>query len=182
MIRSWRSTNVRPWLALLAIVIAIIVPVAWYLGSPLFVDRRVDEGFPIGAVPAKGQPAEARSKPAELTRLSRGQFGTIDAVHKGAGTATLFTRPGGQGVLRFDDFRVTNGPDLYVYLSGHPAPRDSRQLHEGAALEVAPLKGNVGSQNYELPTGLDLAAFKSVVIYCKRFSTVFSTAELAASS
>ena len=182
MIRSWRSTNVRPWLALLAIVLAILVPLAWYLGSPLFVDRRVDESFPIGAVPAKAPLAEARSKPAELTRLSRGQFGTIDAVHKGAGTATLFTRPGGQGVLRFDDFRVTNGPDLYVYLSGHPAPRDSRQLHEGGALEVARLKGNVGDQNYELPADLDLAKFRSAVIYCKQFGVVFSTAELVAAS
>ena len=44
---------------------------------------------------------------------------------------------------------------------------------------MATLKGNIGSQNYELPADLDLARFRSVVIYCKRFSTVFSTAELA---
>ncbi|HYU20661.1 MAG TPA: DM13 domain-containing protein, partial [Chloroflexota bacterium] len=63
--------------------------------------------------------------------------------------------------------------------SGHPAPRDSRQLHEGGAFEIARLKGNVGDQNYELPADLDLSAVKSVVIYCRQFSVVFSTAELA---
>jgi hypothetical protein len=65
-----------------------------------------------------------------------------------------------------------------VYLSGHPAPRNRSQLHEGAAHEVAVLKGNQGSQNYELPAGLDLSKFRSAVIYCKRFSVVFATAEL----
>ena len=73
---------------------------------------------------------------------------------------------------------MTNGPDLYVYLSGHPAPRSSAQLHEIADLEVATLKGNVGDQAYELPASFDPARFKSAVVYCKRFTTVFSTAEL----
>jgi hypothetical protein len=73
---------------------------------------------------------------------------------------------------------VTNGPDLYVYLSGATAPRTSAELHALGAFEVAQLKGNVGSQNYELPRDLDVERFRSVVIYCRRFTTVFSTAEL----
>jgi hypothetical protein len=40
------------------------------------------------------------------------------------------------------------------------------------------LKANQGNQNYELPADLDPGAFRSVVIYCKAFSVVFSTAEL----
>ena len=172
MARSWTSSGTRPWLVLLAVVAAVILPVAWYLGSPLFIDRMVDERSPSGTAAAKGQPAPSRS----------GEFGTVDAIHKGEGTATLLTLPDGLKVLRFEGFRVTNGPDLYVYLSGHRAPRDSRQLHEGAAFEVGQLKGNVGNQNYELPADLDLAPFKSVVIYCRRFSVVFSTAELAATT
>lgn len=73
---------------------------------------------------------------------------------------------------------MQNGPDLYVYLSGHPMPRSSAQLHEQGAFEVARLKGNVGDQNYALPADLDLSTYRSVVIYCKRFGVVFSTAEL----
>jgi electron transfer DM13 len=182
MARSSSRIGSRPRPALLALAIAILVPlawVAWYLGSPLFVDRVVDERSPIGAAPAAGRPADAKPGSTEPVLLSRGRFGEIDAIHKGEGTATLFTLAGGRAGLQFEEFRVTNGPDLYVYLSGHPAPRDSGQLHEGAALEVARLKGNVGNQNYELPADLDLTGFSSVVIYCKAFSTVFSTAELA---
>jgi len=169
--------------ALVAIVAASAVPVAWYLGSPLFTNTMVQESFPGGAMSATSAPgaesAVAAPNPAGPIAVGSGRFGMIDAVHKGEGTAALFKLPNGGRVLRLEGFRVTNGPDLFVYLSGHPAPRDSGQLHEGGAFEIARLKGNVGDQNYELPADLDLSAVKSVVIYCRQFSVVFSTAELA---
>ena len=175
MLRASTLTTTRRRLILLAALAAVVLlPVAWYLGSPLFVNQAVSESFPAGVQTGAGT-APASAQP---VALAAGQFGVVDAVHKGAGTATIFTLPGGRKVLRFDDFTVTNGPDLYVYLAAHPAPRDGRQVHEGG-VEVARLKGNVGGQNYDLPADLDLAAVKSVVIYCKQFSVVFSTATLA---
>ena len=123
--------------------------------------------------------APAASAQAPPIVLATGTFQGVDAVHRGEGKALLVRLADGQRFLRFEQFRVTNGPDLYVYLSGHPTPRTSTQLHEAGAREVAVLKGNVGSQNYALPADLDLAGFKSVVIYCKRFSVIFATAELA---
>src|SRR3712207_8517346 len=45
--------------------------------------------------------------------------------------STIFQLPDGKRVLRLEDFRVTNGPDLYVYLSAHPAPRTTTEVHEG---------------------------------------------------
>ena len=125
--------------------------------------------------------AVSESSPAALVenRLAVGRFGAIDGIHKGDGSASIVRSAVGQRVLRLDDdFRVTNGPDLYVYLSGSAAPRSSSELHSAGAFEVAQLKGNVGGQNYALPADLDLSTFRSVVIYCRRFTTVFSTAEL----
>ena len=152
-------------LGLVVVVTALVAAVAWYLVSPLFVDRRVNEPATV-------------DRGAELVATRRGEFGVVDAIHKGEGRATFYRRPDGRTVLRLEDFRVTNGPDLYVYLSGHPAPRSSAELHQDPDHEVAVLKGNVGDQTYELPPDLDLDGVKSVVIYCKRFTTVFSTAEL----
>ncbi|MDP8925282.1 MAG: DM13 domain-containing protein [Chloroflexota bacterium] len=108
----------------------------------------------------------------------RGSFGVVDAVHKGEGEATLYHLPDGRTILRLERFRVTNGLDLYVYLSRHPAPRSSAELHQDPDYEVAVLKGNVGDQNYELPADWEIEGVQSVVIFCKRFTTVFSTAEL----
>jgi hypothetical protein len=143
-----------------------LAPLAWYLLSPLFLDRHAREDPSVTGVATAG------------TVIARGTFGEVDAIHKGEGQVRLLRLPDGQYSLRFEGFRVTNGPDLYVYLSGHPAPRSSSQLHEIVDLEVATLKGNVGDQTYELPAGFDPTRFRSVVVYCKRFTTVFSTAEL----
>jgi hypothetical protein len=136
----------------------------WYLGSPLLLNQVVDEG--------------ARDESPAVELRVQGRFGVVDAIHKGEGTAAILRLADRTRVLRLDDFRVTNGPDLYVYLSGHPAPRSSAELHMDGAFEVARLKGNIGSQTYDLPADLDLSGFRSAVIYCRRFTTVFSTAEL----
>ncbi|MBI4278028.1 MAG: DM13 domain-containing protein [Armatimonadetes bacterium] len=185
----------RLWL-LLVIAAVIVLPIAWYLISPLFLSKTVSEAFPMSAnatLPAgmtreqaekammeasKVNSAMTETMPAAAaTVLVQGTFGAVDGVHKGEGTATLY-RVGQDRVLRFDPFKVTNGPDLYVYLSGHAAPRSREQLHEGGAFEVGRLKGNIGAQNYTLPADLDPSKFKSAVIYCRRFHVVFSTAEL----
>ena len=130
---------------------------------------------------AFGAPATASAQGTQPILLASGQFGAVDGLHKGQGSARLFRLSNGQRILRLEEFKVTNGPDLYVYLSGHAAPRNSGQLHEGGALEVGRLKGNIGNQNYALPADVDLSKFKSVVIYCKQFSVIFSTAELSRS-
>jgi hypothetical protein len=182
-----------------ALALALILPVAWYLGSPLFLDRSVEEEFPLssraelpvgmeraqaeeemrraaGTQRQTGEPAPEEGPTA--TRLATGQFEDADDFHMGSGGATVYQLPQGR-VLRLENLEVTNGPNLFVYLSGHPAPRSSAQLHEQGDFEVAPLKGNKGSQNYELPADLDMERYRSVVIYCKRFRVVFSTARLA---
>ena len=66
-----------------------------------------------------------------------------------------------------------------AYTCTEPAPTSSAQLHQGGELEIARLKSNVGGQNYDLPADVDLSRFRSVGIYCKQFSVVFSSAELS---
>jgi hypothetical protein len=134
-------------------------------------------GLTPADAPLAGQTAEAQAAPVTLLT---GKFAGTDSIHQGEGTALIVRLADGRRFLRFENFKVTNGPDLYVYLSGHAAPRNSTQLHQGAAHQVGLLKGNIGNQNYELPADLDLSKFKSAVIYCKRFSVVFATAELTA--
>jgi hypothetical protein len=82
----------------------------------------------------------------------------------------------GDRTLVFRDLDSDNGPDLYVYLS--PAePSDDADFLAGAT-KVGGLKGNIGTQVYELPPDLDLSAYRSVVIWCDRFSVPFGAAAL----
>ena len=245
MTRILRAIPLKLKLAGLALLVPLLA-LGWYLGSPLFIDKTVDEDFPAAVASGQQRPAAPASSPepampeedgpaptrepesggirdtagmsphkAKRVRqeppasemkapgakagnetvkpkptpvsvraagpvvLTSGRFGNIDSVHKGEGTATVYRLPNGRRVLRFEGFRVTNGPDLYVYLSGDPAPRDGEGLHRQGALEVARLKGNVGNQNYVVPPEVDPTGWTSVVVWCDRFNVSFGAADLS---
>jgi len=115
--------------------------------------------------------------PVELTTLASGNFDDADEFHQGSGSATIYLIEDGTRILRFEDFEVTNGPDLRVLLASGTNPATSEEL--GDYIELAGLKGNVGDQNYEIPEDVDLSLYSSVVIYCKPFHVVFSVASLS---
>jgi Electron transfer DM13 len=146
---------------------------AWWLGSPLFINNRVNESFPI----AEQQAAQDAAPIA----LASGSFRDGDSFHKGSGKAGIYQVADGSYVLRFEDFEVTNGPDLHVYLAKHANPTTTSEVNEGGYLDLGSIKGNQGAQNYAIPAGSDLSLYKSVVIYCQPFHVVFSVAPLATS-
>jgi hypothetical protein len=110
---------------------------------------------------------------------STGSFIQIDAIHSAEGTATIYHVPDAGRILRFEDFRATNGPELHVLLSVAQDPRSNEELGE-SFVDLGLLKGNVGNQNYEIPDDVDLSLYQSVVIYSLPFEVVFSTATLSA--
>ncbi len=189
--------------ALIAAAVVVMIPVgalAWWLGSPLFIDNEVNEEFPMSAnalVPDGMSRAEVEAEmetaaettatsdeemPTEMeaaTALANGEFVDIDRLHQGSGSATIYELADGTRVLRFVNLDVTNGPDLRVLLAEHAEPRSGDDLNSGAGyIELDRLKGNKGNQNYEIPDGVDIASFGSVVIYCDPFHVVFSYATL----
>ncbi len=112
----------------------------------------------------------------EPTVLGKGEFGQIDPVHGASGTATIYELPDGQRIVRLEDFRSTNGPELHVILTTGTAMETFADV--GEYIDLGLLKGNVGNQNYEIPAELDLTPIKSIVIYCRPFHVVFSVADL----
>jgi hypothetical protein len=136
----------------------------WYLASPLWIDRVVSEGLP----------------PELQTNVAaKGSFRDTDSVHQGAGTATVYETMTGAKVLRFTDFKVTNGPDLRVWLVKAADIKASGDVKASEWLSLGPLKGNIGDQNYIVPQDAKLADYRSVVIWCEQFGVLFSAADLA---
>jgi hypothetical protein len=74
--------------------------------------------------------------------------------------------------VRLEDFAVRNGPDLFVYLS------PSNKGYAKGAVELGRLKADRGNQNYAIPADVDVADYRSVVIWCRQFSVLFATAAL----
>ncbi len=152
--------------------------------SPLTIQRSIRValltvgGFVIAACASDKHVDEPASVSESSTVVASGTFANADLSHRGSGTATIYRSDSGEHTLRLTDFQVTAGPDLKVYLVDNPDVRSSSDVSNAKTLSLGALKGNIGSQNYEIPAGVDPAAYKSIVIWCEAFGVLFSPARL----
>ncbi len=204
-VTDWIKSHKRIVIAVVVILGIPAVALAWWLGSPLFIDRTVDEEFPAlmnAIVPDEMSMGDAQATMEVVMDLENeveeemmessgemlapelvksGQFRDGDSFHKGSGDATIWNLGADGHVLRFEDFNVINGPDLRVLITTHEDPMGRSDVHadDVTYVELGKLKGNVGNQNYTIPDSLNVDDFNSVVIYCKPFQVVFSVAPLS---
>ncbi len=129
--------------------------------SPYFYNTSIDE-----AAPGSGS-----MDVSEMTKSSGVFVGVGDGIHDAAGEAMVLSTDDGTRYLRFENFKATNGPDLYVYLS----------TDEGATdyVSLGRLKANMGNQNYEIPSDVDVTKYSKVLVWCQAFSVLFGSADLA---
>ncbi|MGL1921933.1 MAG: DM13 domain-containing protein [Hyphomicrobiales bacterium] len=109
--------------------------------------------------------------------IRTGQFNDADSVHNGEGIATL-VKDGDKTILKFENFYVTPGPDLYVWLAKNPTPKNAQDVTNDKNTQLAKLITPSGKQSYEIPADIDMSEFGSVVIWCKEFGVLFASAEL----
>jgi len=158
----------------------IIFALLWFQPQKLFLSKTVNEPVPgVIQMDPGGEtnrnPAAGQSPPPDPQVVRAGSFRSLE--HPTTGTAIVLRRPAGHLILRLERLSTSNGPDLRVYLSHVPAGNDLRAYRTGF-IDLGALKGNRGSQNYAIPAGTDLSAFKSAVIWCRRFAVGFGVAAL----
>jgi hypothetical protein len=135
-----------------AVLVTIIVV---YAAGPLFFDVTVNEEIPAASI-----------------AIPMGNFiGIGDGIHDAVGEVFVIEAEDGSKFLRFENFKASNGPDLYVYLATDETALDYVSLGK--------LKGNIGNQNYLIPPGADLSNQDTVLIWCKQFSVLFGSAKLS---
>ena len=188
-----------------AVIVAVpVLAFAWWLGSPLLFDTEVNEAFPRAAaaeipddmtaeeVEAKMVTAEAEvvtasenmpeaaegSDGSEPVALASGVLMGADSFHQGSGDATVYQLEDGSRVLRLEDIDVTNGPELHVIITPVIGVEGSDDVGAEGYIDLGDLKGNIGSQNYDIPADYELPDEFTVVIYCVPFHVIFATAEL----
>jgi len=201
------------------ITIAVIVGVAavgvYYLASPLFYDRIIDEPLPKAlseiqkdltyekfvnmvdeqrstlvkkmpqdtidlimneakkfttGVSENMQEMIAKVAPDSHESPKFSKLGIFQGLkgHQATGKAEVIT-VGDASFLRFEEFEVTNGPDLHVYMT--------KNGDVDTGIDLGKLKGNKGSQNYELGK-INTNVYNTVVIYCQPFHVYFASATL----
>lgn len=147
-------------------VIIAIAGIAVVLASPLFYDTEINEPIPDTMMDD--------TMDGKTPKSYHGSFvGVDDGIHNVEGQAKTIFLDDGREFLRLEDFKSTNGPDLYVYLSTDISATD--------VVNLGKLKANIGNQNYKILEGTDLEKYSEVLIWCKSFNVLFGSAGLTAS-
>lgn len=177
------SRHRKPLAAALIVAVGLaIFGFLWFRPDKLFVSKTVNESLPSADAAATAPPG-ANVNPTSLpatsgTRiLSTGRFRNLE--HETRGTAKVVQLSDGSRYVRFESFRTSSGPDVIVALSSTPATEnDWGAYDDGRFISLGALKGNVGSQNYRVPGSVDLSKYRSIVVWCRRFTVGFGVAPL----
>lgn len=156
----------RTWIKITIPLVVLAAIAGWYWFRPerLLTNVRVEEGMPTAKT---GDAAQL---------ISSGTF--YGVLHPTSGMATIYRMNDGMHVLRFNNFKTSNGPDVHVYMVAANDAQDAATVEHAGFVDLGSMKGNIGDQNYTLPSDLDLAKYHAVSIWCKRFSVNFGAAAL----
>ena len=149
------------------LVVALVAGWYWFRPERLVTNRRADEAFPA-------------INDSQTQMLESGTFHS--GTHPTEGTATIYRIANGSRVLRFTAFKTSNGPDVHIYMVAAEDAKDNASVEHAAFVDLGLIKGNIGDQNYTLGSDLDLAKYRTVCVWCKRFSKNFGAAPLTATS
>jgi len=109
---------------------------------------------------------------------ARGSFihaNPSDPIHYGRGDVTVY-----RDLVHLEaNFEVGPGPKYHVYLVPERDVKPDTEVARTMFVDLGRLRAFKGSQNYELPEGLDLAKYPSLVIWCEQFGVLISPAALA---
>ena len=150
--------------------VAVLLFVAWYEFRPerLFINQSVHEELP---------PTEDGSVP---KAVALGSFHGV--MHPTQGAATVYSLGNGNRILRFTSFSTSNGPNVHVYMLAASDAKDNASARHTSFVDLGPIKGNIGDQNYALGPDVDLSKYRTVLLWCKRFSVNFGAAPLTSES
>lgn len=166
--------------AVVVVALAVLVPLANYTLSPLWERSRLNEASPLvdaAPMPATGVPSSpgtAQPSPFVPRLAYAGEVTGEDDFHFGRGKAQIIETAPGRFTLRFEEFSVRNGPDLFVYLS---RAEDGTSV-EGA-VNLGRLKATDGAFNYEIPAGTDITQYRTAIVWCRQFAVLFASAPIA---
>lgn len=197
---------------MLVVISLVLIPLFVAAGTyfqpwKLFTDIRVEEALPkltgITVTPNDATPEEADERIAEKDDsplssedagesadviespkvFAEGRF--ITHEHATTGAVKILQYSDGSRILRIENLNTSNGPKLEVWLTDAPVIEGLdgwRVFDDGKFINLGALKGNIGSQNYSIPSELDLDDYSSISIWCERFSVSFGAAALIPTS
>jgi len=172
------------------ILFLIILPVAYYLISPLWKVVELQDKSPLSKLQVNDRmdlmtdsekeqfEREVREASNSIVIMSDNMPGAARVLTQGifkarahnvAGTALLID-DGNTKILRFENFETINGPNLHIYLAS--------SLGEEDFIDLGEIKATKGNVNYDISAEIDIKKYNKVLVWCVPFKVLFSYAEL----
>jgi ribosomal protein L14 len=152
---------------------------AYYAVAPIFIHVRLDESAPQ----AKTIESETSTPEATTTLHSKATSVLTDktgeekkavivgtARHPASGSVRVINTEN-EAVVRYENFKTLNGPDLFVYLA--------KDLDAKEYVNLGVLKATEGNVNYTVPAGTDVSEYRYALIWCKQFGVLFNYADIS---
>ncbi len=140
----------------------LLLAFLYYALSPLFTTVTLDESAPESALASE-----------QSEQLMKKALVVGTPLHAATGTVSVVDTKDGK-VLRYENFKTINGPDLFVYLSSDEKATDF--------VDLGALKATEGNVNYSVPKDVDLAKYPYVLVWCKQFGVLFNSAHIGSDS
>lgn len=92
--------------------------------------------------------------------------------HRADGTVAVYRQPDGRRVVGLEDVDIQPGPDYHVFV----VPGADREDPDGGT-RLDHLRGNRGTQFYDVPNGIDLDdGAWTVLVWCRIFAVPVAAA------
>jgi hypothetical protein len=104
-----------------------------------------------------------QAMPVNNGEFINGPYGTV------SGKATVYKQDVGL-VLALQNMRISNGPQLHVYLSKEVQPVNF--------IDLGSLQSTNGNQLYKIPGDPDFSQYRYALVHCKKYNHLFGSAKL----
>ena len=156
---------------LLPILMLAVAGIAWYGLSPLLKNKEVNDTVPTldDQREKNAENAESAVDPSPVVNLSKPITITDTPLHPASGQVRI-VETGRKKILRYEDYKTINGPDVRVYLA--------TDINATEFVDLGPIKGTEGNINYDIPEGTDLEKYHWALTWCEDFNVLFNSADL----
>lgn len=167
------------------ILFILVLGIAYYAISPIFKNTKLNEPIPKNA---SGEQSDNSPKPLPSSTSTDNKIKPeiaqkevalkVEAStpikdtssHPASGEVKIITS-GDVKIVRYENFKTINGPDLYVYLS--------KDLQANEFVNLGKLKATEGNINYEVSKEINLKDYPYVIVWCKAFGVLFNSADIS---
>jgi hypothetical protein len=106
---------------------------------------------------------EHSAAPSVAAPVSSGTFHGVDGTAKG--TVALFHQPDGTFAITFEDFSIASNAHTNVILVMNKDVTKDGDIVKTAIVDLGPLKGTSGMQDFVVPPSADTMTYHTVVLW-----------------